>query len=178
MVAIKIHHADEEDPLVSADRFRQAFRQVASTVAVVTYLDSGGAPRGMTATSMCALSAEPPSLLVCIDRSTRTHAEMRHVTTFGLDLLAEDQREIATHCSKAGADKHLHDEWLAPRDPLDPAPRLAGAAAHFECEIDAVHPAFTHSIVIALIRSVWLPPEPKPPLLYRDGHFRHLDPGV
>lgn len=178
MVAVKIQPPDGEDPLVSADRFRQAFRQLASTVAVVTYLDASGAPRGMTATSLCALSAEPPSLLVCVDRSTRTHAEMRHVTTFGLDLLAEDQRHIATHCARPGADKHLHPAWLAPADPADPAPRLADVAAHFECEIEAVHPAFTHSIVIALIRSVWLPPEPRLPLVYRDGHFRHLDPEV
>lgn len=175
MVAISIHHPDEEDPLVSADRFRQAFRQVASTVAVVTYLDSTGMARGMTATSMCALSAEPPSLLVCIDRTTRTHAEMRHVTTFGLDLLAEDQRGIAVHCARRGAEKYLRPAWLAADATPGPAPRLKGVVAHFECEIDAVHPAFTHSIVTALIRSVWLPPDPRRPLLYRDGQFRQLD---
>jgi len=178
MVAFKIHHADEEDRLVSADRFRHAFRQVASTVAVVTYLDASGSPRGMTATSVCALSVEPPSLLVCIDRSTRTHADIRRVTAFGLDLLAEDQREVATHCARAGADKYLHPAWLVSDEPYGSAPRLVGAAAHFECEIDTVHPAFTHSIVIALIRSVWLPPEPRLPLVYRDGHFRHLDPEI
>jgi len=176
MVAISLHQPGDEDELVSTDRFRHAFRRLASTVAVVTYLDHDGQPRGMTATSMCALSAEPPSLLVCIDRSTRTHAEMRGVTTFGVDLLAEDQRAIAIHCARAGADKHLHPSWLAPDAPLGPAPRLDGIVAHFECEVDAVHPAFTHSIVTALIHSVWLGPELREPLLYRDGRFRELAP--
>jgi flavin reductase (DIM6/NTAB) family NADH-FMN oxidoreductase RutF len=174
MVAVPIQHRGDEDPLVSADRFRLAFRRLASTVAIVTYVDRSGAPRGMTATSMCALSAEPPSLLVCVDRSTRTHAEMRHVTTFGLDLLAEDQRHIAIHCARRGADKSLHPSWLADDVPPGPVPRLAGVVAHFECQVDAVHPAFSHSIITALIHWVWLGPAERGPLLYRDGRFRNL----
>ena len=56
--------------LVGREEFRHAFRQLATTVGILTYLDLEGRPRGMTATSLCALSADPPSMLVCVDRTT------------------------------------------------------------------------------------------------------------
>ena len=101
----------------SADRvaFRQAFRRHPASVVVVTYIDATGAPRGMTATAMTALSADPPSLIVCIDRATRTYEEVMHVRTFAIDMLAASQRRISQHCSKPGADKRLDERWLAPR---------------------------------------------------------------
>ena len=59
-------------PLVEADRqgFRDAMRQLASGVCVVT-LGAGDERKGLTATSVSSLSAEPPTLLVCVNRRRR-----------------------------------------------------------------------------------------------------------
>ncbi|MEO5883938.1 MAG: flavin reductase family protein [Candidatus Limnocylindrales bacterium] len=160
---------------VSPERFRQGFRRLAATVGVVVYRDLEGIVRGMTATSLCALSATPPSLLVCVERSTRTHAELEHLEIFALELLAADQREIARFCARPGADKILPVEWLVPVA-SDAAPRLAGTIAHFGCRIERVEPAFSHSIVIARIQALGLGPDDAEPLLYRDGRFRSLAP--
>lgn len=172
--------ARDPRPVVPADgvtpeRFRQGFRRLAATVGVVLYRDPDGIVRGMTATSLCALSATPPSLLVCVERSSRTHAELEHVETFGLELLAADQRAIARFCAQPGADKVLPVEWLVPVA-SDAAPRLGGAIAHFDCRIERVDPAFSHSIVIARIGALDLGLDDDEPLLYRDGHFRALAP--
>ena len=121
--------ADDE---MSADRelFRQAFRRHAASVVVVTYIDATGAPRGMTATAMSALSVDPPSLIVCIDRATRTHEEVMRHRTFAIDMLAANQRRISVHCARRGADKRLHDAWLATDVPPGDPPRIAGAVGH------------------------------------------------
>ena len=100
---------------VVSDRelFRQAFRRWATTVVVVTYRDDEDRPVGMTATSMSSLSADPPSLLVCINRETRAHPIITKRAAFGIDMLSIGQRPIADHCSAAGRDKLLHPSWLA-----------------------------------------------------------------
>jgi flavin reductase (DIM6/NTAB) family NADH-FMN oxidoreductase RutF len=158
----------------SAELFRQAFRRHATTVAVLTYLDDAGAPVGMTATSMCSLSAEPPTLLVCINRENRAHPEISGRGVFGVNLLAVSQRPIALHCSVVGRDKHLRPQWLAP-DTGDGTPRLADSLAHLECTVDRSYEAWSHTIIIGLIRSVWLNPLDAPPLLYHGGIYNQLE---
>jgi len=161
-----------------AELFRQAFRRHATTVAVLTYLDASGLPCGMTATSMCSLSDKPPSLLVCINRETRTHGEITQRGTFGVNLLSVGQRHIAHHCSRSGVHKGLREDWLA-RDVRDAAtPRLAGALAHLECQIDASYRAFSHSVLVGVITAVWLNPQDAPPLLYFGGLYSQLETAV
>jgi flavin reductase (DIM6/NTAB) family NADH-FMN oxidoreductase RutF len=163
-----------DDREVDRTLFRQAFRRHAASVVVVTYLDATGSPRGMTATSMCALSADPPSLLVCIDRATRTHEEVMHQRVFAVDMLSVRQRRIGIHCAQPGADKRLHPAWLAPDDrPGDP-PRLARSVAHLECTIESALDAFTHTVVVGRIRSIWRNPLDPEPLLYHDGDYARL----
>jgi flavin reductase (DIM6/NTAB) family NADH-FMN oxidoreductase RutF len=170
------------DPIVplddarEADRtlFRRAFRRHASTVVVVTYIDADGEPRGMTATSVAGLSVDPPSLIVCIDRATRTHEEVMHRRSFAVDMLSVQQRRIGMHCARPGADKRLLDTWLDPAvRPGDP-PRLAKSVAHLECTIESALDAFTHTIVVARVRSIWLNPLDPEPLLYHEGEYSRL----
>ena len=158
-----------------AELFRQAFRRHATTVAVLTYRDREGSACGMTATSMCSLSAEPPSLLVCINREARTHGEITQQGSFGVNLLSVAQRPIALHCSRAGVHKGLREEWLAPDSTRTAAPRLLGALTHLECEIDTSYRAFSHDVLVGIIRAVWLNPQDAPPLLYFGGLYRQLE---
>jgi flavin reductase (NADH)/flavin reductase len=162
------------EPDVDRELFLRAFRRLAATVTIVTYRDATGAPRGMTATSVTALSADPPSLLVCIDRATRTHEEVMHERRFGVDMLSVHQRRISVHCARPGADKRLHDLWIAPDlVPGDP-PRLARAVAHIDCTIESALDAFTHTVVVGRIRSIWLNPLDPTPLLYHEGAYGRL----
>src|SRR5215210_3134746 len=143
--------------------FRQAFRRHAATVVVLTYFDASGAPCGMTATSMCSLSADPPSLLACINREARAHAEITALGRFGVDLLSIDQRPIANHCSRPGTYKQLGEGWLAADVPTGSMPRLVDSLAHLECLVDSSYVAYSHSVFLGLIQSVWLNPRDAAP---------------
>ena len=158
--------------------FRQAFRRHATTVAVLTYRDAVDHPVGMTVTSMCSLSADPPTLLACINRETRAHPEVLRVGAFGMDLLAISQRPIAYHCSARGHDKRLRAAWLAEDAKSDPIPRLADSLAHLECTIENSYDAYSHTILVGRIRSVWLNPVDAPPLLYHGGVYGQLESAV
>jgi flavin reductase (DIM6/NTAB) family NADH-FMN oxidoreductase RutF len=166
--------APADEGAVDADLFRHAFRRHAASVVVVTYIDSSGSPRGMTATAVCALSVDPPSLIVCIDRSTLTHEEVMHRRTFAIDMLSTSQRRISAHCSRRGLDKRLHDGWLVPATGPDEPPHLAGSVAHLVCTIESALDAFTHTIVVGRVRSIWLNPLDPEPLLYHDGAYTRL----
>lgn len=163
-----------------ADRelFRQAFRRHATTVSVLTFHDAESAPAGMTATSMCSLSADPPSLLVCIRRDARAHAEIIANGHFGVNLLSITQRPIADFCSRTGTHKQLRDGWLA-ADAADAAtPRLRDALAHLECTVDTTYEAFSHTVFVGRIEAVWLNPRDAPPLLYHGGIYSRLETAV
>lgn len=158
-----------------AELFRQAFRRYATTVAVLTYQDATETACGMTATSMCSLSASPPSLLVCINREARAHSEISDRGAFGVNLLSVEQRRIALHCSRAGGDKHLRTDWIAEDAAEGATPRLLGALAHLELQIDQTYEAYSHTMFLGLIQSVWLNPVDAPPLLYHGGTYSQLE---
>lgn len=163
---------DQRDTVDGA-AFRHAFRQLASTVAVLTLIGRDGRPRGMTVTSMCGLSVEPPTLLVCIDRATRTHGELMATDWFGVDILAEHQHAIAARFARSGTDKVLPAEWLAEATSSG-QPHLAGTVVRLGCSIEAIHQASTHDIVIGRVRTIDGDPRPAAPLLYHDGAFGRL----
>ena len=163
------------DSVAEADLFRQAFRRHATTVVIVTYFDGAGQPCGMTATSMCSLSASPPSLLVSIYRLPRAHTEISARGRFGVNLLSVGQRSVALHCSRSGTDKRLRDGWLATDVADDATPRLLGSLAHLECEVGTSFEAYSHSVFVGLIEDVWLNPVDAPPLLYHGGSYSQLE---
>src|SRR5688500_5303109 len=74
--------------------FRAAMRRVASTVNVIS-ICVGDQPMGITATAMSSLSLDPPSLLICINRSASMHASMEDVAHFRVNVLHRDQEDIA-----------------------------------------------------------------------------------
>ena len=163
------------DWVADSDLFRQAFRRYATTVVVVTYFDAEGRPSGMTATSMCSLSPSPPSLLVCINRSSRAHAEITDRGRYGVNLLSVGQRSVALHCSRIGGDKHLSDDWLAPDAPEGATPRLLGSLAHLECEVATSFEVYSHTVFLGLIHRAWVDPVEAPPLLYHGGSYSQLE---
>ena len=68
---------------------------LASGVAVVTGVDPESGPCGMTVTSIASYSAKPPSVIVCVDESTRSYRGMTAGEYFAVHLLNEDQADVA-----------------------------------------------------------------------------------
>lgn len=75
---------------VDADQFRLGMRTLAAAVTLITSTGSGHR-HGMTATAVCSVSAEPPTLLVCLNKATATHGAVAKSGAFCVNLLrAED----------------------------------------------------------------------------------------
>ena len=146
---------------------RAAMRRLVSGVAVITTCD-GNEPHGMTATSVSSLSFEPPSMLVCVNRSASMHDILEASGTFCINLLARDQEVIGQRFARKPDGPSRFDEvaWTMVRD----LPRLAGVQASIFCT-QAAHLSFgTHTIFVGAVNGVEVSGEVNP-LTYVDGRF-------
>src|SRR5919204_2057959 len=83
---------------VSPDQFRNALSAYATGVTVVTAVGPGGLS-GATANAVTSLSLEPPMMLACLDRGSRTLTSVRAQGRFGVNALAAGQEELAQRFS-------------------------------------------------------------------------------
>jgi flavin reductase len=156
----------EVDPQLEAD-FRQAMRRVASTVNVIT-ICVGGTPMGITATAMSSISVDPPSLLVCINRTATMHGSMEDVSHFRVNVLHRDQQEMARiFADRRHQALRFAEGWTVD---CERPPRLVDAQASFLCRRIDHHRFGTHSIFIGQVEEVTLRDEVAP-LVYLDGSY-------
>jgi flavin reductase len=147
--------------------FKQAMRRVASTVNVITVC-VGGEPMGITATAMSSLTLDPPSLLICINRTASLHSPLEDVSHFCVNVLHRSQEEIA----QMFADKSRRELRFATGWQVDCArpPRLADAQAAILCRRIQHFPYGTHSIFIGEVEEVAVRGDVDP-LVYVDGKY-------
>src|SRR5438105_4315727 len=74
-----------------------ALRRLASAVAVVTCRD-GQTRHAMTATAVNAMSMQPPSMIVCVNRAAAFHAAISRAESFAINILHRSQIEISMGC--------------------------------------------------------------------------------
>lgn len=142
-------------------------RKLVSGVAVITTYD-GHEPHGMTATSVSSLSFEPPSLLVCINRSASMHDILEASGRFCVNLLSRDQETVGQRFAQKPDGPSRFDEigWTS----LHELPRLAGVQASIFCT-KAAHLRFgTHTIFVGTVDDVEVSTDVDP-LTYLDGRF-------
>ena len=161
------------DPALVAD-FKAAMRQLAATVTLVTTFEDGE-PHGMTATAVSSLSADPPSVLVCINRAARMHGPTSRSRHFCLNLLAATQLDLCVAFGdRRGLDRFEVGEW---REGPHRLPWLAGNAATVFCAVDEALNYGTHTIFIGRIEQVEVDLNARP-LVYQDGSFGRFVPGL
>ena len=80
-------------PTIEQHHFRRVCGKYATGITIVTILDAGGAPHGMTANSFTSVSLAPPLILVSIDRKTSILDHFRQGTRFAVNVLGEEHRE-------------------------------------------------------------------------------------
>ena len=157
---------------------RAAFADVMAThcagVAVATCgragEDDGRVPLGLALTSLSAYTAEPPSVLLSIDVSSRSHDPLLESETFGVHLLAHDQADGAGVFSSKSEDKFAGLEWSWDGE----VPRLGGVLAYMRCRRDRSFAHRDHTIIVATVEVAAIEREARP-LVYLDRHVEwHL----
>ena len=114
----------EGEMMVEADRFREAMRRMASGVSVVT-TDGPAGRFGVTVSSMCSLSMEPPSVIACVHHLSPAFDAIVKNGVFCANVLAAEQSCVSD--SFAGRLLELKDDKFACAQWDDAADRQPGA---------------------------------------------------
>ncbi len=153
---------------VDSSTFKGVMRKLAGAVCVVGVAGPDGL-HGMTATAICSASADPPTLLVILNKTSRTHAFLEGSCAFSVNVLGAAQEDLAD----LFASKKLNPFESAPHRLINGrTPVLSDAIAYVLCELESRLDVHTHTIFIGRVIDTCV--KQRDPLLYFDGAYRRL----
>lgn len=162
-----IETAGEASVGVTPDEYRKALGSFASGVTVITTMNDG-APVGTTVSAFSALSMEPPLVLVCLARTSKTLEHIKQSGVFCVNILASTQaRHAKQFASSKGTNKFENVEFCSGHTG---APILTGAAASIDCTLRETLPGGDHAILLGHAQTSVVNPQ-FAPLAYFRGAF-------
>ena len=133
-------------------------------VGIVTTMDEHNQPRGLTTNALCSVSAEPPLLLVCVDKNSNTLPGLRHSRKFVVNYLSAGRGDLANLFASKEPDKFQTVSW---RPASNGMPWLhADTIAHAECNIAQEVEAGDHLVFVADVIDGQPPAPGTRPLMY------------
>ena len=150
--------------------FRNIMRHFAGAVCVVSTKGASG-KHGLAATAVCSVCAEPPTILVIVNRTSRTHPYIRQNGTFSVNILSEQQADIARLMSSKSDNQFTQ---VPHTDDDDGAIVIEDTLGQFHCHVIADHDVGTHTIFIGEIVSGNA--GDGAPLIYYDATYGALKP--
>ncbi len=148
------------------DDFRQAMRRLATTVAVVT-TGRGDTYAGMAATAVMSVTADPPTLVVAVNRTASMSPILGEDGWFCVNLLAERHEALVAVFggAKSGKTRFEDGDWVLSDDA---PPVLADAAASLICQTSGRFDVGSHTLFVGEVRAIANHPRIDP-LIWVDG---------
>lgn len=141
-----------------------------SAVTIVTATGEAG-PAGATANAVTSLSLDPPLMLACLDRGSRTLEIIRAGGAFGVNVLSSAQEQLARgFASKAPHTEKFRQVAYSEREGV---PILDCAVAWVACRLRELHPGGDHEIAVGDVLAVG--GHGGDPLIFFGGAYRPLD---
>ena len=151
------------DPAV----MRSVMARFATGVAIVSTMDEG-VPYAAAVNSLTSVSLEPPIILVCFKRDSRTCDAIVRRGAFGISILAEQHEP---HSRRFARSQPAQDDPALVL--VDGLPVIRGAVAGLLCETDSVLEKGDHVVVFG--RVVRTHQEEGLPLLFFASGYHRLD---
>lgn len=123
-------------------------RRFVTGVTVITTLD-GDTPRGLAVNAFTSVSLDPPTIMVCVQRTSNTHDSLFRASHLAVNILSVEQGSVAATFASKSTDKFAHLDWSAgPHG----SPLLARSSAVMEVEIRERLHAGTHTIFVCRVQ--------------------------
>ncbi len=145
-----------EKTSASRQQFRDAMARLGAAVNIITTAGAEG-DAGFTASAVCSVTDDPPTLLVCVNKNASQHDAILAAGFLCVNVLTHEQQELSPVFAGAGnvpmAERFTRATWLRL---ATGAPVLESAAAAFDCEISQVVEVGTHSVIFCAVRAIHL----------------------
>jgi flavin reductase (DIM6/NTAB) family NADH-FMN oxidoreductase RutF len=148
--------------------FRQVLGQYPTGVCVVTAMHRGG-PAGMAVGSFTAVSLDPPLVAFLPDKSSTSWPKIESTGSFCVNVIRADQEHVCRRFASKAPDKFEGLPWRAAGSG---SPIVEGVVAWIDCDLEAVHEAGDHYIVVGRVRELQLEKSGLPLLFYQGGYGR------
>jgi flavin reductase (DIM6/NTAB) family NADH-FMN oxidoreductase RutF/DNA-binding IclR family transcriptional regulator len=152
---------------IDGKRFRQVLGHFPTGVAVITAMGPDGKPAGMAVGSFTSVSLDPPLVAFLPDKSSSSWPKIEASGSFCVNILGAEQESVCRAFAMKGGDKFAELSW---RPAGSGAPMLDGVLAWIDCDIDVVHEAGDHWIVVGRVRELDIA-NPSLPLVFFQGGY-------
>lgn len=146
-----MEHAIER-PYVSKEAFRDGMSRLAAAVNIIT-TDGPAGRAGFTASAVCSVTDEPPTLLVCLNRASSVYDIFRANKAICVNTLGPASEQLSR---VFGGKTPMEDRFNAANWKTGPsgAPILAGASVSFDCEVARTFDVGTHDVFFCEVLAV------------------------
>jgi flavin reductase (DIM6/NTAB) family NADH-FMN oxidoreductase RutF len=139
-------------------------------VCLITTANTIGERAGLTATAVCSVSAEPPTVLICVNRQNSSHAAIRNSGVFAVNVLAVEDQALANRFASliVGEERFREGMWT---NLETGSPVLESALLCLDCRIAQAVDVGTHGILFGIIEAMRVRQTEAKPLLYVHGTY-------
>ena len=183
---------------IEKDFFRQVMGRFATGVTVVTTRSNKGLS-GLTVSSFCSVSLDPPLVLICVDLNSNTLPYIRESGTFAVNILTDRQEHLSRCFATSSDERYQHFCYASFHVAATGSPVIDGTLAFIDTRVVAEYPGGDHVIFVSQVEAMGIggqvafaeeadeyystlvgsdgnaPLEDKAaPLAYYRGEYRHL----
>ena len=153
---------------ITDDTFKELMKRFASGVTLITF-ENGGKYSGLTVSSFCSLSMNPPLILICIDKKIPSHESLKKGTHFGVNICTSEQGKLAWDFANSNVDKNELILSLNHDITENKVPLLNECLASMECKIKETYEGGDHTIFVGQIEDGNFDEESDPLVYYKSG---------
>ena len=163
--------AASPETVLTAAEWRAAMGYFPSGVTIVTSWQ-GDLPVASTINAFSSVSLDPPLLMISLDQSNPILDPVRTAGVFGVNILDEHSRAVAFHFARSPeSDRFASQPWRAV---AQGAPQLESAPVFIDCQVEDIHRAGDHYIIVGRGLRTEHVSTAAPLLYHRGGFFRAL----
>jgi flavin reductase (DIM6/NTAB) family NADH-FMN oxidoreductase RutF len=156
---------------VSSADFRHALAKLVTPVSIIA-TDGPAGPAGLTCSAVCAVSDQPPMLLVCVHGKSAANAVIKSNGVLCVNCLQVGQKDLSQAFAGIGSvpmrERFAMSDWgvLATG-----APHCKGALVALDCKVADMRDMGTHTIFIAQVMATAESSEAAGPLIYQQRAY-------
>lgn len=161
-------------PTITADDHRYGMRHFAVGVSIISARD-GDRRAGLTATAVCSVTADPPRLVVFVNKNVQASEVIMNSGALCVNVLSGEQEDVARVFAGMVKDVHGdarfdHGTWSTL---VTGAPALEDTLASFDCRVIKVFDESTHNAFLCEILATRERNDGEA-LIYLNGAFRRI----
>ncbi|CAN7157016.1 flavin reductase [Pseudorhodoferax sp. LjRoot39] len=132
--------------------YRDAMARLGAAVNIIT-TDGPAGRAGFTASAVCSVTDDPPTLLVCLNRSSSAYAAVHANGTVCVNVLSAGQQAISQVFGgrTPTEERFAAGEWC---NGATGAPRLMGAVASLDCRITQCVGVGSHDVLFCQVAAL------------------------